>query len=231
MPAAPHASLSGSGFAPKGEPRGYFLALSQVSEVQRFQQYRSVVAKLRQIYAGRELVRTQPLVTVVGPPTEGVITIVEHATISQLRMLLAAPEYLALHEKLGTLAPGPTWAVPGVWPLPEPLFMPPPGVDPVLPRAYAIAQYRIDDPERLNRFRGLIARLVLAWGGRFLVRLEPLDPSGITPTDRFLTLIEFPSLKAVYSAVNSPDYQEMLAMGVGHGDPQLWIVEGVGRSR
>lgn len=206
---------------PGREPRGYFLALSTVTDVARFHQYRSVVAKLREVYEGRELVRAARVLTVKGSATEELLTLVEHPTVSDLRMLLAAPEYVALGEKLRSLAPGPTWVARGLWPVREPL---PPGPG---PRAYAVALYRIEKPARFHQFRELIARVIAAHGGRFLVRLDPLERLGGPADDRLLSIVEFPSLRKLQFAVDSQDYKDLSSMDLGHGVPTIWVVEGV----
>jgi uncharacterized protein (DUF1330 family) len=206
---------------PGREPRGYFLALSSVSDAARFQQYRSVVSKLREVYEGRELVRAQRLIAVLGPASEEVLTIVEHPTVSQLRMLLSAPEYVELRDKLKSLAPGPTWIARGVWPLPEPALAS------AERRAYAVARFHLDNPVRHAQFRDLIGRLIVAYGGRILVRLDRSEPVSGPSDGRLLTLVEFPSLKALLAAVDSQDYKDMLALDLGHGERSLWVVEGV----
>jgi len=217
-PTPPMAAGSAGGLP---EPRGYFIVLSQVTDEERFETYRHVLAKLREIYGGRYLVRAQPIETFGRPSTGFRLTIVEHPTRTQLRLLLASPEYETLHRELGLVGAGPSWAVPGLSPPPAPL---PPAPE---PRAYAVTRTSVQDAARLERYEPLVAALVAAHGGRILVRTADVQAvSGPADLCR-LAVVEFPSQAALRAALASRDMGDMRKIWEGIGRIDLWIAAGV----
>ncbi|MFI5399840.1 MAG: DUF1330 domain-containing protein [SAR324 cluster bacterium] len=199
------------------EPRGYFVALNTMTDAGAWHRYRPHLNRLREIHGGRDLVSAQPLVAALGPVPNSVLTIVEHATVSQLHRLLSNPEYRALSGKLAALAFGPAWAVPGVSPPPRAL---PEGHE---PRAYLVARYEVIDLDRLQTFLDLIERLVASHGGRFLVRLQLSDNLAGPPDGWYLSLVEFISLRHLQQGIQSSDLRDMASLRTGHGAIEYWM--------
>jgi uncharacterized protein (DUF1330 family) len=206
---------------PEQEPRGYFLAYRTVTDPARYAQLRPQITKLCEIYAGCELVSAQRPISVSGRSLDAAITVIEHATVSDLRRCVQSPECAALHESMKTAVHGPVWSGPGLWPPRER------GTAGAERPAYCLAAFDIADEAKINRYRDLVGRLVAAHAGRFLMRQQPVTPHPDMPNLRYVTLIEYPSLKRLTDAIKSPDYWDIADMGAGYGEFKLWMVEGV----
>ncbi len=202
------------------EPRGYFLGLSTVTDLERLEQFQAVTNRLGVIYEGRPLVESEPVAAVLGPPTEARLTLVEFATMGHLRRMSQDPEFVRLVEKFQGLAPGPACGARGVMP-------PPPQRAPTTePPAYAVSRFELPDPARLEKFRVLIERLVFSHGGRFLVRIQPVETLWGPPDARYLTIAEFGSMQRLQAAANSADFHDMEKLSIGQSNRNIWIARG-----
>ena len=210
----------GSGRASTTEPQGYFLAHSLVTDSRRFEQFRSVMTRLREVHKGTTLIQAQPVTSIIGAPVEGVVSLVEFPSISHLRRLLNDPEHVALAERLRPLAPGPTWVAIGVLPAP---IRP---VQTAEPFAYAIARFELADPNRLQTVKGLVGELVAKNGGRFLVRAQSAENLVGASDGWRLSIVEFDSRQQLHTALNSRDFQDMIKLSLGHGARTLWTLQG-----
>ncbi|QEO14460.1 DUF1330 domain-containing protein [Agromyces intestinalis] len=93
--------------------------------------------------------------------------------------------------------------------------------------AYWINTFRaISDPEKLARYAALAGPIMLAHGGRFLARGEPVAAfeQGV---ELRTTVIEFPSAAAAIGAYTSPEYQHALDVLDGGAERDIRIVPGV----
>jgi uncharacterized protein (DUF1330 family) len=205
----------------RAEPRGYFIVQSEITDAERFERYRYVLAKLRENYGGRYLVSAQAVETLAGARPAFRLTVVEHATLAQLRLMLASPEYEALHRQLGLVAAGPSWAVPGILPPPESL---PPAQE---PRAYVVARVTVQDPDFLNRYIPLIGSLVSAHGGRFLARTDDVQIVNGPAQPCRLAVVEFATMAELRTALASADFADLRQTWQGIGPIELWIAPGV----
>jgi uncharacterized protein (DUF1330 family) len=94
-------------------------------------------------------------------------------------------------------------------------------------KGYSITTYRaIHDPNALAAYAKLAGPAVQAFGGRFLVRGNP-----VKTYERGLNLravvVEFESVERAQAALESPAYQEALrALGDG-AERDIRIIEGV----
>ena len=92
------------------EPRGYFIVHSNTAHAEHVEQHRAALTKLREVHEGRCLVRAQPTESLGGPRMGFRLTLVEHRTLTQLRRLLASPEYETLNRQIGFVGAGPSWS-------------------------------------------------------------------------------------------------------------------------
>jgi uncharacterized protein (DUF1330 family) len=201
---------------PRPVPFGYFLTLSAISDLPRFQQYRSVLAKLRGVYSGRDLVQARPVTSVIGRKADLRLTLVEHPSVEDARLLLSAPEYVAMTDVLKILAPGPVWLAKGVLPRPDPL-------ESEHPRAYVVTRSRIVDSVRLAVYQDLLVNLIAARGGRYLVRFDAAECLTGPADGNVLSVIEFPSMEHLQAGLQSPDFRDMMKMGIGITYEGFWI--------
>lgn len=94
--------------------------------------------------------------------------------------------------------------------------------------AYLIATLDVHDPAALARYGELVAPVVAAFGGRYLVRGGAADaPEGALGGSR-LVVIEFPSIDAARRFYASPEYAPLLRMRQDAAGSELALVEGCG---
>ena len=93
-------------------------------------------------------------------------------------------------------------------------------------KAYWVATYRaVHDPEKLAAYAKIGGPAILAAGGKFLVRGNPVKTYEYGLSQRCV-VIEFDSVAAATACHDSPGYQEALrALGNG-ADRDIRIVEG-----
>jgi uncharacterized protein (DUF1330 family) len=92
--------------------------------------------------------------------------------------------------------------------------------------AYVIADTLITDPQTYDEYKRQVAPLVAKFGGRFIVRggqHEVLE--GDWQVHRIVVL-EFPSMEALKSWYNSPEYAPLLALRQRASSASLVAVEG-----
>jgi uncharacterized protein (DUF1330 family) len=93
--------------------------------------------------------------------------------------------------------------------------------------AYIIANLRVTDPEKFERYKVLSTAAVKAHRGRFLIRggrLETLE--GAWSPNR-MTVIEFPSWEAATSYVHSADYGQAREARREAANVEMIVVQGV----
>jgi uncharacterized protein (DUF1330 family) len=93
--------------------------------------------------------------------------------------------------------------------------------------AYIIANLRVTDPEKFDRYKVLSNAAVKAHGGRFLIRggrSETLE--GAWSPNR-MTVIEFPSWEAATSYVHSVDYAQAREAREEAATVEMIVVQGV----
>jgi len=93
--------------------------------------------------------------------------------------------------------------------------------------AYLIADVQVKDPKKYDEYRTQVAPTVARHGGRFIVRggrNEVLE--GDWSVQR-LVVIEFPSMDALKTWYNSPEYKPLIALRQSASSGDLVAVEGV----
>ena len=92
--------------------------------------------------------------------------------------------------------------------------------------AYVIVDTLITDPQTYDEYKRQVAPLIAKFGGRFIVRggrHEVLE--GDWQVHRIVVL-EFPSMEALKSWYNSPEYAPLLALRQRASSATLVAVEG-----
>jgi uncharacterized protein (DUF1330 family) len=96
----------------------------------------------------------------------------------------------------------------------------------VAPKAYAIAEINVTDPDAYKQYVNAVTPVVAHFGGKYLVRAGAVVPlEGEAPTGRFV-IIEFPSLAIAKSFETSPQYQEIAPLRQRASRSRLFLVEG-----
>ena len=94
--------------------------------------------------------------------------------------------------------------------------------------AYLIAQIKRGPGKDLTAYRDAVGPLAQRFGGRYLVaggvKVDVLEGSH---DGRSLVVFEFPSLEAIHSFWDSPDYAEVRKLREGLADFDVWAVPGV----
>jgi uncharacterized protein (DUF1330 family) len=76
----------------------------------------------------------------------------------------------------------------------------------ILPKAYVLLQFNVDNQETFGRYRQGAAPTILANGGKVLVAASNNDVrEGVLPAS-LVTIIEFPSREAAETWYASPEY-------------------------
>lgn len=92
--------------------------------------------------------------------------------------------------------------------------------------AYVIADTHITDSKTYDEYKRQVGPLVAKFGGRFLVRGgKHVVLEGSWQPQR-LVVIEFPTMEAVNSWYNSPEYAPLLALRQPAATDHLVAVEG-----
>jgi uncharacterized protein (DUF1330 family) len=95
-----------------------------------------------------------------------------------------------------------------------------------VPKAYAIADISVTDPERYAPYKDLSTAAAQKYGGRFVVRGGQTDVlEGDWQPDR-LVVIEFDDMESARRWYDSPEYQEAKAVRQSASTGSLILVEG-----
>ena len=92
--------------------------------------------------------------------------------------------------------------------------------------AYVIADTQITDHKTYDEYKRQVAPLVAKFGGRFLVRGGKHAVLEGSWQPHRLVVIEFPTMAAITSWYNSPEYAPMLALRRPAATDHLVAVEG-----
>lgn len=79
-------------------------------------------------------------------------------------------------------------------------------------RGYMIFELEITDPEAWAEYRAVAGPMMLAAGGRFIVRSERIETLEGDWMPASLSVVEFPSFEAAHSFYHSPDYAATIAL-------------------
>ena len=92
--------------------------------------------------------------------------------------------------------------------------------------AYLVAQIDVHDPAEFEEYRARVTPVVEAYGGRYVVRTDQLEPlEGAKPRGR-LIILEFPSMDAARSFYRSADYAPLLRQRLASAASDIVLAEG-----
>ncbi len=92
--------------------------------------------------------------------------------------------------------------------------------------AYVIADTHITDHKTYDEYKRQVGPLIAKFGGRFLVRGGKHAVLEGSWQPRRLVVIEFPTMEAITSWYNSPEYAPLLALRQPAATDHLVAVEG-----
>jgi len=93
--------------------------------------------------------------------------------------------------------------------------------------AYIIVQIKITKPDGWAEYREQLTSLVGKFGGRYLVRGGDVEVLEGPPHDgRRMVVFEFPSMDAIRTFWNSPEYAKVKPLRLGSGEVAAWAIPG-----
>lgn len=92
--------------------------------------------------------------------------------------------------------------------------------------AYLIAEINVTDPEKFEKYRGLVPAVIKQYGGRYLVRGGAVTPIEGSPADHRIVVLEFDSMDAAKAFYYSPEYKPLIELRLSASDGQSRLVEG-----
>jgi uncharacterized protein (DUF1330 family) len=93
-------------------------------------------------------------------------------------------------------------------------------------RAYVIADIEVTDPAGYEAYRKRVPSTIVAHGGQFLTRGGALDVLEGSWTPKRLVIVEFPSMAALRSWYDSPEYRPLIELRNRFARSSLVAVEG-----
>ena len=93
--------------------------------------------------------------------------------------------------------------------------------------AYLLAHIEVTDPAGYEEYRKRVPPTVVAHGGRFLARGGAIDVLEGSWSPKRLVIIEFPSMAALKSWYDSPEYRPLIELRNRHARSSLIAVEGI----
>ncbi len=95
-----------------------------------------------------------------------------------------------------------------------------------MPKGYIIGHITVTNPEAYQEYVTRDTPILLALGGKFIVRGGQSETPEGESLDRHV-VIEFPSYEAAKAAYNDPEYQEVAEIRRRNADSVIILVEGV----
>jgi len=93
--------------------------------------------------------------------------------------------------------------------------------------AYMIARVKVTDPEQYENYKALSPGAIAAHGGKFIARGGETATLEGDDDGRRVVIVEFPSLEAIKTFYDSPEYLEARAARDGAADGHFIAVEGL----
>ena len=93
--------------------------------------------------------------------------------------------------------------------------------------AYLVANIEITDPIGFEAYREGVPAVIARFGGRYLVRGNPLTIVEGKPFFTRLTVVEFASMEALRTFYDSPEYAPLLAIRTASSTSNVVFVPGV----
>lgn len=93
--------------------------------------------------------------------------------------------------------------------------------------AYMFVRVKISDSQRFSEYAKAVGKLAANYGGRYLARgpVAAVLEGSFNVEERTL-LAEYPSVEAIHSFWNSPDYNQVRKLREGAGEVHVIIIDG-----
>jgi len=92
--------------------------------------------------------------------------------------------------------------------------------------AYMVVQIKITREELWPEYRKEVSSLFERYGSRYLVQGGQVETLEGSHDGRRLVIFEFPSMDAIRTVWNSPEYAEVKRLREGAGELDVWAVPG-----
>ena len=93
--------------------------------------------------------------------------------------------------------------------------------------AYLIVEVEVEDPDRYERYKALVAPSLEPWGGRFLVRGGAVETLEGDWAPRRIVVLEFDSAERARGWWASEEYREAKALRQASAHTRMILVDGV----
>ena len=105
--------------------------------------------------------------------------------------------------------------------------LPPSVEDPASPTAFVVAEVDVHDPVAYEEYKSEAARLIAKYGGRYIVRGGATEIVEGQPPQGRLIVLEFPSMAAAKSFLESDEYRPVAAVRHRSATSRLILAEGM----
>ena len=92
--------------------------------------------------------------------------------------------------------------------------------------AYLIANLQVHDPAAFAEYGALVAPMIAARGGRYLVRGGAVTPAEGTPALNRVVVVEYPDMATARAFYDSPEYAPLIALRQRAATGTVDFVEG-----
>ena len=93
--------------------------------------------------------------------------------------------------------------------------------------AYFVVQSTISDEAQYQTYREAVVPLIMKHGGKFIVRGAKVEALEGRHDGRRMVIFEFPSMAAIHTFWNSPEYLPVKKIRRGAAVLDVWAVEGI----
>ena len=94
-------------------------------------------------------------------------------------------------------------------------------------KAYIVAEIEVIDAATYEGYKSAVAPIVSSYGGRYLARGGQTEAFEGQKPDGRVVILEFPSMTAAKSFLNSDEYQPVAAIRQKSTKSRLFVVEGM----
>lgn len=94
------------------------------------------------------------------------------------------------------------------------------------PKGYVIVEIEVTNPDAYEGYKAVVAPMVAAAGGRYLVRGGKVEAREGAPPAGRVVVLEYPSFEAAKAFLESPEYAEIVHLRTDNTNSRLMIVEG-----
>ncbi len=93
--------------------------------------------------------------------------------------------------------------------------------------AYFMVQSTINNEGQYQKYREAVVPLIMKFGRKFIVRGAKVEVLEGQPDGRPMVVFEFPSMEAIHTFWNSPEYAPAKKLRQGAATLNIWAVPGI----